>query len=418
MGRGSFALLTVVPSPTLTRTPAFWSVTCMLLLALVASGVPTPLFRVYQEQFDFSSGVLTVVFAVYAFALLLALLVVGGLSDHVGRRPVLAVGLLLMAGAMVLFLAADGVGWLIAARVLQGLAMGSLTGTLGAALLDTQHADRPLGPVINSASPGVGLSMGAVLSGVVLEFVADPTRWVFGALTVLLVLAAVAVLVLPETSPRRPGARESLHPRVRVPRAQRAAFLAALPVVVAGWSLGALYQSLGPSMMDTVFGIDDHLVGALLVLAVQGSSGVAAVSARGLAAERAQVAGSLVLALGVSGTVVAMTTAVVPLLFGSAVVAGIGMGMVFLGAIASVTRGVAPGDRAGLMSAVFVVGYLSFSLPTIAAGFAASVWSLEAVAVVYSVLLVLLALAAMAASAVRRRAAVAAECEPAQPIAA
>ncbi len=386
----------------------------------MASGVPTPLFRVYQERFDFSSGVLTVVFAVYAFALLVALLVVGGLSDHVGRRPVLVTGLLLMAGSMVLFLAADGVGWLIAARVLQGLAMGSLTGTLGAALLDTQHAERPLGPVINSASPGVGLSLGAVLSGVVLEFVPSPTTWVFGVLTVALLLAAAAVLVLPETSPQRPGARASLRPRVRVPGPQRPVFLAALPVVVAGWSLGALYQSLGPSMVDTVFGIDDHLVGALLVLAVQGSSGVSAVLARGLAAERAMLAGSLVLAAGVTGTVVAMTTAAVPVLFASAVVAGTGMGMVFLGAIASVTAGVPAGERAGLMSALFVVGYLSFSLPTIVAGFAASVWSLEAVAVVYSCLLVVLALSAVAAIVLRRRGAgrAAAEAEPAQPVAA
>ncbi|MGY1739293.1 MULTISPECIES: MFS transporter [unclassified Blastococcus] len=409
-----------MPSPTLARTPAFWSVACMLLLALGASGAPTPLFRVYQERFDFSSGVLTVVFGVYAFALLLALLVVGGLSDHVGRRPVLVTGLLLMAGSMVLFLAADGVAWLIAARVLQGLAMGSLTGTLGAALLDTQHADRPLGPVINSASPGIGLSAGAVLSGLILEFVPSPTSWVFGVLTAALLLAAAAVLVLPETSPRRPGARESLRPRVRVPQPQRAAFLTALPVVVAGWALGALYQSLGPSMMDTVFGIDDHLVGALLVLAVQGSSGIAAVSARGLPAERAMVGGALTLAAGVTGTVVAMTTAAVPVLFGAAVVAGIGLGTVFLGTMASVTAGVDPGERAGLISAIFVVGYLSFSAPTILAGFAASVWSLQTVAVVYSVLLVLLALAAVAAITLRRRSAdrAVAEAEPAQPIAA
>ena len=89
----------VVGVRTLSRPAAFWSVAVLLVLVLAASGVPSPLYRVYAEEFGFSSGVLTVVFAVYAIALLAALLVVGGLSDHVGRRPVLAVALLLEAVA-------------------------------------------------------------------------------------------------------------------------------------------------------------------------------------------------------------------------------------------------------------------------------------------------------------------------------
>src|SRR5829696_8332239 len=171
MPRRSLLLQTVVPSLTLSRTPAFWTATGLLLLALAASGVPTPLYRVYSERFDFGPGTLTVVFGIYAFALLVALLVVGGLSDHVGRRPVLAGGLLLMASAMVVFLAADGVGWLLAARVVQGVSMGALTGTLGALLLDSQRPERPLGPLVNSAAPGLGLSIGAVGAGLVVEYV-------------------------------------------------------------------------------------------------------------------------------------------------------------------------------------------------------------------------------------------------------
>ena len=134
-----------MPTRRLSRTTAFWSVAVLLVLMLAASGVPSPLYRVYQEEFGFSSGVLTTIFGIYSFALLASLLVVGGLSDHVGRRPVLIAAFVLEAAAMVLFLFADGVGWLLAARVVQGLATGALTSTLGAALLDLQHRDRPLG---------------------------------------------------------------------------------------------------------------------------------------------------------------------------------------------------------------------------------------------------------------------------------
>src|SRR5688500_16809098 len=168
-----------VPARRASRAVSFWTAAVLLVLVLAASGVPSPLYRVYQERFGFSSGVLTTVFAVYAFALPVALLVVGALSDHVGRRPVLAGALVLQAGAMLLFLTADGVGWLMTARIVQGLATGAMTGALGAALLDFQRGDRPLGALVNSASPGLGLSVGAVGAGLLVEFVPAPTDWVF-----------------------------------------------------------------------------------------------------------------------------------------------------------------------------------------------------------------------------------------------
>lgn len=412
-----------VPSPTLSRTPAFWTAAGLLLLALAASGVPTPLYRVYSERFGFGPGTLTVVFGIYAFALLLALLVVGGLSDHVGRRPVLAGGLLLMASAMVLFLVADSVGWLMAARVVQGLSMGALTGTLGAVLLDTQRADRPIGALVNSASPGLGLSVGAVGAAVLVEYLAEPTRWVFAVLVVALVLGAATVSLLPETSPRAPGALASLRPSVRVPRPQRPAFLLALPVMVAAWALGGLYLSLGPSLTATVFGVEDHLVGSLLVFAQQGSAALGAVLGRDLGRERAMVGGALLFASGVVVTIVALLTASLPVMFASAVVSGLGFGLSFLGAIATVTAGVAPAERAGLLSAVFVVGYLSFSVPAIVAGTVSSSVGLQTVAEVYAVVLVVLALVAVAGVRLRRRterraAAQEPVAEPAQPLAA
>ncbi|MGY2084092.1 MFS transporter [Blastococcus sp. SYSU DS0539] len=394
---------TFVAPPTLSRTPAFWTTAGLLLLVLAASGVPTPLYRVYQEQFGFGPGMLTTVFGIYALALLAALLVVGGLSDHVGRRPVLIGGLLLQAASMGVFLAADSVGWLLAARVMQGLSMGALTGTLGAMLLDTQRPGRPLGALVNSAGPGVGLSVGAVGAALVVEYVATPTRWVFTVLTAVLLLAAAVVALLPETSPRAPGALRSLRPTVRVPRPQRPAFLAAVPAMVAAWALGGLYLSLGPSLVASVFGIEDHLVGSLLVLAMQGTAALGAVLGRNLPPERAMVAGAAVFAVGVTGTIAALLTAQVAVLFSSAVVSGLGFGLAFLGAVATASAGVAPAERAGLLSSVFVVGYLSFSIPAVIAGSATAAVGLETVTEIYAAVLVVLALLAIAGVRLRRR---------------
>jgi MFS family permease len=408
-----------VPSRRVPRSVSFWTAGALLVLVLAASGVPSPLYRVYQERFGFSSGVLTTVFGIYALALLAALLIVGALSDHVGRRPVIVAGLLLQVVSMLLFLVADGVGWLLAARVVQGLSVGSITGALGATLLDYQRRDRPLGALLNSASPTVGLSLGAVGAGLLVEFVPEPTDWVFGGLTAVFALALAAVLLVPESSPRLPGALSSLRPQVAVPRAARTPFLVALPCLVAMWALGGLYLSLGPSLLSGVFGVEDHLVGSLAILAMQGMGAVGSLSMWRVAPQTSMLTGCLLFAVGVSGTVVALATGSVALFFVAAAFSGFGFGSAFLGALGTVTRGVAPGERAGLLSSIFVVGYLAFSLPAVGAGLAAGEFGLRPTAVVYGVVVVLLALVAVAGLLRRRRTELAATPqERAEPVAA
>jgi MFS family permease len=378
-------------------------VAALLVLMLAASGVPSPLYRVYQQEFGFSSGVLTTVFGVYSFALLATLLVVGGLSDHVGRRPVLIAAFVLEAAAMALFLFADGVGWLLAARIVQGLATGALTSTLGASLLDLQHRDRPLGAFINSASPGLGLSAGAVGAGLLVQWVPSPTDWVFGVLTAVFLVAALGTYLLPESSPRLPGAAASLRPRVHVPPAHRPAFVVALPILVACWALGGLYASLGPSLVAEVFGIDNHLVGGLLILALNGTGILGSLALRTSPPGRALLVGALVFTVGAVGTVAALAATSVGLLFTAAVVTGFGFGAAFLGAVATITHGVAAGSRAGLLAGIFVAGYLAFSIPAIAAGIAVGTIGLTRTTEVYGAVVVLLALLAVAGQVRARR---------------
>jgi MFS family permease len=393
-----------VPSRRLAGPAAFWAVAALFVLVLATAGVPTPLYRVYQQEFGFSSGVLTTVFGIYAFALLATLLVVGALSDHVGRRPVIAVGMLLQAVAMGLFLAADGVGWLLAARVVQGVSVGALTGALGATLLDLQRGPRPLGAMVNAATPTFGLAIGAVGTGLLVEHVAEPTRWVFAPLTIAFVVAAASVLALPETSPRRPGAVASLRPQVSVPRSARAAFLLVVPALVAMWSLGGLYLSLGPSLASGVFGVDDHLVGSLLILAMQGTAGVGSVATWRVPARTSMLAGTLTFAVGVAVTVLSLATASMPLFFAGAMLSGLGFGSAFLGATATITRDVPAGERGGLLSSVFVVGYLAFSVPAIVAGLVVDTVGLQTTAEVYGVVVVVLALVAVTGLLRRRQA--------------
>ncbi|MCZ1012600.1 MFS transporter [Streptomyces lydicus] len=201
-----------------------------------------PLYPVYQRLWNLSTFTLTVVFAVYVFALLAALLTVGSVSDRVGRRPVACGALVLLALGMLLFAVATGVGGLMAARIVQGLAVGTAAGATTALIMESAPNPR-LGSTISSAVPSLGIAIGAVLAGALVEFAPLPRQLVFWILTVVyLVLAALVWLVREKArsdSPTRETIWRSLLPSAQLPRATRPVFVALLPSISATWALAA-----------------------------------------------------------------------------------------------------------------------------------------------------------------------------------
>src|ERR1700704_5568174 len=67
------------------RAAGFAVTTAILSLYQAASSALAPLYVVYQREWGFSSATLTLIFAVFVFGLLSSLLVLGGMSDHIGR---------------------------------------------------------------------------------------------------------------------------------------------------------------------------------------------------------------------------------------------------------------------------------------------------------------------------------------------
>lgn len=354
---------------TLSRGPAFWLVAFTAAALLAASSAPSPLYPVLQAQFGFSALTLTVIFAVYVLALLLSLLTVGGLSDVLGRRPVLAAALVVEAASMAVFLGANGVAALVVARIVQGFATGAAVGVLGAYLLDLQPSDGSrLGSLINSVAPTAGLGIGAVVTGLLVQYAPHPTRLIFAILTALFVVLTLATAALPETVSRTGSALASLRPKVAVaPRARRA-FATAIPTMVATWALGGLILSVGGSLLASLFGQTNHAVVGAVIGLFAASSAVAAILARDLEAGRMTRVGTAALVVGTLAFVVALAVTSLALFVAASVVAGGGFGTSFLGALRSMTQLVEPHERAALLSAVYVVSYLAFSIPALVGG--------------------------------------------------
>ena len=364
-----------------------------LLTFLAASSAPTPLYHLYQEGLHFSAGMLTLIFGVYAISLLAALLTVGSLSDHLGRKPVIFAALVLDMVAMLLFINEGSVAWLIAARTLQGFATGMATAVLGAALLDT---DRQQGPLVNSVAPLLGMACGAMGSSLLVEFAPLPTQLIYWTLFALMLLQAIYVWRLPETVSPIPGALASLRPTLHVPPQARRALWLSLPVDVAVWAMGGFYLSLAPSLVRAATGSTSNLIGGGLVAVLTLSGALMIFSLRNRPADKVLRLGAGLLAVGVTLILTAVHSASLPLFFIATLIAGSGFGAGFLGALRSVVPLALPHERAGLMSAFYVLSYLAFCLPALLAGNLIRSFGLIATTDGYGVVLILLSLGALA----------------------
>src|SRR5260370_5546047 len=192
------------------RAASFWLLATVLAFMLFAASAPSPLYVVYQASWHFSSLTLTAIFGVYVLALLATLLITGRLSDHLGRRPVVLLALVVQIVSMVAFIAASGVGMLFAARVLQGLGTGLATGALSAWLLDLQPPDHPrLGSLVASVAPVAGLASGALVSGLLVQYGAAPLHLEFSLLRSVYALAFAAMPVIADVGQRTPGCLHS-----------------------------------------------------------------------------------------------------------------------------------------------------------------------------------------------------------------
>jgi MFS family permease len=390
--------------------PAFAVVAATFLLFMAAAAAPSPLYVVYQQQWSFSEATLTAVFAVYVLGLLGSLLVFGALSDHVGRRPVIAAAVALESLALVLFLVAGDVGVLAVARVLQGIATGAGMTALSAALvdLDPPHARGRAG-LVNSTVPTAGLALGALVCGALVQFGPAPTHLVYALLLTGAVLAAVAVPFLPETVTRRPGALRSLRPRLSLPPRLRADVAVLVPVLVASWATGGLYLSLGPSVAAGLFGLQSHLVGGVVVSLLCATGALTSVLLRTREPRSVLTTADALLAVGMVISLVGVVVSWPLLAAAGTVVAGVGFGAAALGCFATLTTLAQPHERGELFAVVLVISYLAFSVPAVAAGAAATGAGLRPTVLVYGSAVVVLAVAALAGQRVieRRRAALA-----------
>lgn len=351
---------------TLPDRVAFSLLVSIVVAFLAGSSAPTPLYGLYQQEWGFSPITTTIVFAVYAVAVLAALLIVGSVSDHIGRKPVLIIAIAVQAVTMLIFATATGVPALYVARVVQGLSTGAAVGAIGAGMLDL---DRAKGTIANAVGPMIGTAAGSIGSAVLVQFLPAPTRVVYVVLFAVFVLQALGVLLMAEPSVRRPGALASLRPQFALPADVRAPLLKAAPALIATWALLGFYASLGPALVGKVTGSHSYVLGGSILTVLLGCGALNVLALRNVAARTLLRMGACALLVGNGLALVAIVSDSAALFFIAAVVTGSGFAGAFQGTLRMVVPLAAPDERAGVLSIVYIISYLALGLPVVVAGF-------------------------------------------------
>ncbi|MFG2925653.1 MFS transporter [Streptomyces sp. NPDC048305] len=352
----------------------FWSVAAVVFVVMAASSAPSALYGLYQQQWQIGTAASTLIYSCYAAGAILTLLLAGSLAEHIGSKRTIVLALSVIGTSFVVFMVASGPWSLGAARLIQGIGVGLLTSSAGTALANLHRSrSRKAAAAVNSAATSMGIAVGAVSSGLLVEHAPAPLLVPFIILAVLSMGGLLAVSAIPAWD--KGAARPARLWRPRLLRLQAGSgrvLLRVAPIVTAGWAVVGLYLALGVEMTSTLLHTQDRALSALVILVVQGFGGIAPMLFQRLSDRASSVTGCALLIAGLALSVWGFSNTLAGVFFAGAAITGAGFGMSFMGSMSTVTTAGRAGGDAALLPGFFALAYLAVSLPVVALGVASS----------------------------------------------
>jgi MFS family permease len=380
------------------RTAGFVFVAYAFLATMLGTTLPTPLYPLFEQRYSFGELLVTVIFAIYAFGVIAGLLVFGNLSDEIGRKPVLLLGLALSAASALLYVYAGSLAPIYAARILSGLSAGIFTGTATATLVDLAPGGRRrLASLVAVVVNLGGLGLGTLLAGLLADYCSSPLRLPFLVDLGLLAPALICLLALPETVER-----QRLHLRLQrlsVPEEVRGVFIRGATAGFGSFAVSGLFSSVAPSFLGQVLGRTSHALAGLIVFILFSGSILGQLAVTRLSDRRALLSGCVLMVGGTGLVALALGIDSLTALICAATVVGFGQGFVIGAGLAAVNQRAPVERRSETASSFFVVTYVGLSLPVIGVGVAAHSFGLRAAGIAFSAAVVLLLLAVLASLA-------------------
>ena len=226
---------------------------------ILAYSIAVPILPDLSARLGASPTVIGFLFASFGATLLTTSIPMGAMSDRIGRKSPMVLGLLALAGASVLFAYSTRLSWLFAARMVQGAA-DAITWVVGLALIADLYGPHERGRVTGfvMAGTGVAFTIGPTIGGWLYE--------IGGMRLPFLLVAVVAVIVLLGFSWLRvPPANVNAKPlSIATAIRSRTVVLCLVAVITAAGTIAMLepvlvlhLETLGsnPGRVGTLFGI-------------------------------------------------------------------------------------------------------------------------------------------------------------------
>jgi MFS family permease len=348
----------------------FWAVAAAFATIQFGGAVPIPLYGLWREQFSFGNGTLTAIFAIYVLGTLLALLLLAPLSDQVGRRPLLLVALALTAAGTGLFLIANDVAILMAARFVSGLAAGITTATATAALHELQPEERAKFASLTATAVNTGgLGAGTLFAGVIGAYVPNPTKLVFWIYLAIVAAAFLGVITASETV-QRPD-RVSWRPRgLSVPKTRKGTFWLAGTAAFAVFSQLGLYSSLVPSFLAGSLHEHNLAIAGAVSAGIFLVATVTQLSFHQVSPSGAIEVGLVLLLIGLALIELGLWTGSLGVLLSGTFFGGLAVGFGLMGAAATANILASPERRGQVLATFFCCAYAGLSCPALGVGIA------------------------------------------------
>ncbi|MCG8157807.1 MFS transporter [Brenneria goodwinii] len=373
-------------------TARMWAAAWMVTAVFMLSNSPTPLYVHWQEQLGFSSGMLTVIFALYIAGLLGTLLVAGQLSDHYGRKPILLPGLIAALLSCGLFAYATSIGMLAVGRLLTGVAVGVIVSAGMAAVVDASAVEhRRRAALIASIAMVLGAGLGPLLAGGLGQILAQPVQPIFAVEALILLSALVVVLRLPVR--HMPAARPLRLRLPHVPAANRRHVLCGIATFGPGITATSFVLSLGPSLLIRLLDVRSPLLIGGMACAMFFTAVGAQFALRQWPVTRIFAASAIVTILSMATLALTIHFSLVSALIASALFAGAGQGLGQLGGLTLIGLHVPDSHRAQSNAVLSIGGYLPAALLPVATGYLIDAVGLASGATLFAIVLAVIALA-------------------------
>lgn len=363
---------------------AFLSAVVSLVTAFATAAAPIPLYNIYRAEDGFTNSAISLAIVTYSVGTIVGLLVLGRLSNHVGRRITTIASLGLLLAGCLLFLNVHQIATLLAGRILMGLGTGLANTSLTSYVVDAAPAKPEwLASVASSQGPMLGLAVGAVASGATVQFSRWPRELIFLVLAGFLLLSAALIAASPETAAPAPGAWRSLLPRVSVPVRARHLLPVAGAIFVATWATGAFYQAFVPALVEDQLHTRSPFILGLVFAAYMASSAIGAPLGGRFTCATGQRIGMIIYLAGMIGGVAAIDHGALTSFIVATIVAGAGQGIVISAATRGLLQGTSPAHRAPIFGAIYLISYTGATVLSLASGRLSNNLSLPHIALAY-----------------------------------